>query len=90
MLEETTAPEYAPLPLRYLLSTPATFDEALARSTVASGRLIAQAWGYQRLLEGCAVRMQACLFGTAEQLWRHSLEACYLSEPRRTEKIPVS
>jgi hypothetical protein len=78
-----------PLPLRYLLSAPASFDEALARGTVATGRLIAQAWDQQRLLENCAVRIQACLFGTAEQMWRQSLATCYLREPRRTERIKV-
>jgi len=87
---EKPAIESDPLPLRFLLSPPTSLDEAVARSTVATGRTIAQFWDRQRLLENCAVRIQACLFGTAEQMWRQSLEACYLREPRRTERIRVT
>jgi hypothetical protein len=89
MPEETTNLS-EPLPLRFLLTPPASVDEAIGRSTAATGRLIAQLWDQQRLLENCAVRIQACLFGTAEQMWRQSLAACYLREPRRTERITVS
>lgn len=89
MTEPTTIPA-EPLPLRYLLSPPTSFDEAIARNTVAAGRLIAQTWDRQKLMENCAVRVQACLFGTWEQLWRQSLEVCYLREARRTERISVA
>jgi hypothetical protein len=78
------------MPLRFVLSPPASFDEALARGTDATGRLIAHIFDQQRLLENCAVRLQACLFGTAEQMWRQSLAACYMREARRTERIKVA
>ncbi len=81
--------ESDPLPLRFLVSPPTSVDEAVARGTIVAGRLVAQCWDRQRILENCAVRIQACLFGTAEQIWRGSLEACYLREPRRTERITV-
>jgi hypothetical protein len=89
-MPENTTPQTEPLPLRFMLAPPASADEALARGTDATGRLISQLWDQQRLLENCAVRMQACLFGTAEQLWRNSLAACYLREPRRPERIKVA
>jgi hypothetical protein len=53
------------LPLRLLLIPPSSLDEAVARCTNASGRLIAQLWDRQRLIENCTVRVQACLFSTA-------------------------
>jgi hypothetical protein len=84
------SPEWEPLPLRFLLTPPHSVDEAFARGLDATGRLVAQAWDQQRLLENCAVRVQACLFGTTEELWRHALTACYLRTPRRTERIKVT
>lgn len=89
-MPEENIQEAEPLPLRFMLSPPASVDEAIGRTTSATGRLIAQAWDQQRLLENCAVRMQACLFGTAEQMWRQTLAAWYLREPRRTERIKVA
>ena len=89
MSEDTTL-ETGTSPLRFILTPPASIDEALARSTAATGRLISQVWDQQRLFENCIVRVQACLFGTAEQMWRQSLAACYLREPRRPERINVA
>lgn len=77
-------------PLRFLLRPPTSIDDALARGTAATGRLISQVWDQQRTFENCIVRVQACLFGTAEQMWRQSLAACYLREPRRSERISVA
>lgn len=77
-------------PFQFLFSQPGSVSEGLARMGLVSGRLLGYAWKNQRIIEQYTTVAQTGMLTLWEELWQNSLEAMYLREPKRSEKIDLS
>jgi hypothetical protein len=82
--------ENEPLPLRYFISPPASFEEAVARTQVIAAQWFHYGTTCQKLIEGHLETIQASALTTMDKVRRHSLEAAFLQAPAKAETIELS